>query len=211
MNISWIVTDECGNESATPGTTTFTLNDNVAPYFLNPPSDTLTICNKIPAPASIIVNDDCDRSVTALLQEVSTKSTDSTSCQHFSYTINRTWTSKDKCGNTATHTQIITVKDTIGPLVNSMKDITIGCREFAKSRDSIYIDFVDDCSKVKVVFRIPSDQQDVSQSLSEHTHYLILATTKRYSNKTSTSSIMRSQQLLYLLKMKAILVLMKKT
>ena len=152
MNISWIVTDECGNESATPGTTTFTLNDNVAPYFLNPPSDTLTICNKIPAPASIIVNDDCDRSVTALLQEVSTKSTDSTSCQHFSYTIRRTWTSKDKCGNTATHTQIITVKDTIGPLVNSMKDITIGCREFAKSRDSIYIDFVDDCSKVKVVF-----------------------------------------------------------
>ena len=33
-----------------------------------------------------------------------------------------------------------------------MKDITIGCLEFAKSRDSIYIDFVDDCSKVKVVF-----------------------------------------------------------
>jgi hypothetical protein len=74
MNISWIAADECGNESATPGTTTFTLNDNVAPYFLNPPSDTFTTCNKIPAAASITVNDDCDRSVTALLQETSTKS-----------------------------------------------------------------------------------------------------------------------------------------
>jgi gliding motility-associated-like protein len=153
MNISWIAVDECGNESATPGTTTFTLNDNVPPLFVNPPADIAAVCNNIPRAVNIVVSDDCDRSVTATFQETSTKSADSTSCNYFSYTISRTWTSKDKCGNTASYTQNILVKDTIAPKVTSPADITIGCEEFGKSRDSIFITYMDDCSGVKVSFK----------------------------------------------------------
>lgn len=153
MNISWIAVDECGNESATPGTTSFTLNDNVGPTFVNPPLNNITVqCDKIPSPATISVIDDCDKTVIASLQETSTKSTDSTSCDFYSFLITRTWTSMDKCGNTSTYIQNINVRDTIGPQVISSADLSIGCEDFEKSKDSIFIAFKDDCSKVKIVF-----------------------------------------------------------
>lgn len=45
-----------------------------------------------------------------------------------SYTIRRTWTVRDSCGNAASQIQLITVSDTVAPVVQSeAQDITIFC------------------------------------------------------------------------------------
>ena len=45
------------------------------------------------------------------------------------YTINRTWTATDACGNTTTHNQTVTVQDTTAPTFNEElpADITAQC------------------------------------------------------------------------------------
>ncbi|WP_164905520.1 hypothetical protein, partial [Flavobacterium sufflavum] len=44
------------------------------------------------------------------------------------YTLTRTWTAKDACGNESSKSQTITVKDTTAPVLsNAPADVTVEC------------------------------------------------------------------------------------
>src|SRR5688572_30137307 len=66
--------------------------------------------------------DNCDPTVPAVEgTPVSTQGVDPEACSYYNYTITRTWTATDACGNESlVYTQVITVQDTEDPLANQL-------------------------------------------------------------------------------------------
>jgi gliding motility-associated-like protein len=146
MNISFNVVDECGNISGTVGTTTFSVVDNVAPDFVNPPSNITINCTASSQAATLTATDACSPSVTVNVSTTSTQSTDINACQFYNYTVTHTWEATDNCNNKRTHTQVITVRDTLKPTISGQVAINIPCEVFNASPDSIYLtSWTDQC------------------------------------------------------------------
>jgi hypothetical protein len=106
------VSDDCGN--AADVAVTINVADTVAPSLVGVPADATAECGAIPAPATVTATDNCDSNVPVVLVE----SASAGSCAG-GYTITRTWTATDACGNSATATQTITVQDTAAPQVTA--------------------------------------------------------------------------------------------
>ena len=172
MNISFIVADECGNETGTPGTTSFNVTDNIAPFFNSLPEDITVDCDKIPVVPNLSATDYCDRSVLPVYNFSSTQISDSTQCGHYNFIITRNWSISDKCGNSSSHTQLITVRDTIPPLLTSPQpEITLSCQTFDTNTDSLFISFNDQCSPAMASF-VDTIQSSGCNSLIERTYTL---------------------------------------
>ena len=57
----------------------------------------------------------------------------------YAYTITRTWTATDQCGNTATASRTITVQDTKAPVFDQdPEDLTIECDEDLPNPGTMY-------------------------------------------------------------------------
>jgi hypothetical protein len=95
------------------------------------PADVTVECDNVPAPASPNATDNCDGD-----PEIAFRETNMTRGCADNYTITRTWTATDACGNSASQTQVITVQDTTAPEIQ-------GCPEDANitvcSNDSVVI------------------------------------------------------------------------
>lgn len=152
MNINFFVRDECGNLTITPGTTTFSVADNVAPVFINPPADITVDCDKIPAVPTVQLIDYCDTAIMPVFTETSTQSTDKSLCAHYTYIITRTWSASDKCGNSSSHIQTISVRDTTPPAFTPKPVVNVSCTTFINQPDSIYLSYKDNCSLTYVIF-----------------------------------------------------------
>jgi hypothetical protein len=100
---TWRATDLCGN--ATTTAQVITVQDTHAPDFVNPPADVTVLCapDCVPPPLTLVAVDACG-SATVTLQENQSSGDCSTG-----YTVTRTWTATDQCGNTKQHTQVYTV------------------------------------------------------------------------------------------------------
>ena len=61
--------------------------------------------------------------------DVSTQTPAGSGCTNDMYTITRTWTASDPCGNTAQCVQVITVIDDEAPVMICPPNITIECDE----------------------------------------------------------------------------------
>ncbi|WP_123776035.1 HYR-like domain-containing protein [Brumimicrobium aurantiacum] len=98
------------------------INDTVAPVLEAAPADLTVACySEIPTIGTLTWTDNCMGSGNVLGTEVSGGS----ACAEV-YT--RTWTITDSCGNSATQTQVITVNDTIAPIINFVPaDLSIQC------------------------------------------------------------------------------------
>src|SRR4030095_1279142 len=125
---TWKAVDACNNASGTVSQT-ITVQDVTAPALVGVPSDTTVQCNAVPAPATVTATDDCDSNPTVTFNQTSTQDANATHCGHYSYTITRTWTAHDVCGNnSATATQAITVQDTTAPTISAAgPNTTINC------------------------------------------------------------------------------------
>jgi large repetitive protein len=121
---SWTATDNCGN--STTLFQTITLEDTTEPQFMNLPPDYTTACSAelvFDLPTAL---DACDGNVQVNVVEETIEG----SCEG-SYVIERTFTSTDNCGNTATATQLITVVDTIAPQFTFVPaDTMVNCIDF---------------------------------------------------------------------------------
>jgi hypothetical protein len=98
-------TDGCGNQDVDTVTYTWKI-DTTPPIITCPPNVTLG-CNPLTDPAHTgyaTATDNCDTSIDVTYSDATTP----TSCPT-SYTITRTWTATDDCGNSATCSQTITV------------------------------------------------------------------------------------------------------
>jgi hypothetical protein len=78
-------------------------------------SETIECDDAIPAAATPTATDDCDATPTITMVETDTQSGDPTACSDYNYTITRTYTVTDDCGNESTDAYTITVEDTEAP------------------------------------------------------------------------------------------------
>jgi gliding motility-associated-like protein len=133
--INWSATDGCNN--TTNATSRVVLIDQVGPQFVVVPADTVMSCAYFAIPASpmgtpsLELNDNCSGVTSVLMNDVSTKSTNPITCAFSQYTIRRTFTAFDGCGNTNTAVQIISVVDTIGPEFTGLADTLVNCSAIA--------------------------------------------------------------------------------
>ena len=119
--VTFTYTDASLNEASTSATITIT--DTSPPVFATPlPQNGTFECDQVPTPATVSA-DDCDGEMFVSFSETTTAGT----CPD-SYQINRTWSSTDACGNTASHTQTLTIQDTTAPVITAeATDETIEC------------------------------------------------------------------------------------
>ena len=109
---TWTVKDDCGNTSDT-FTQVITIQDTTAPIFAGElPGDITVSCDAVPAAANVEASDNCNGNLPIVFSEV--KSGIQNECPT-NYTLTRKWTTSDCGGNTASYTQIITVRDTTPP------------------------------------------------------------------------------------------------
>src|SRR5690606_22377254 len=117
IEVTFTATDACGNTS--DATAVFTIEDTTAPVFTGdlPTNVTVSCVSEIPATVegTLTATDNCSTNVTITVNDVI--SNVSPACAN-NYTITRTYTATDECGNTTTHIQTITVKDEVAPIFN---------------------------------------------------------------------------------------------
>lgn len=127
---TYIVTDKCGNYAET--SYTITIKDTVAPSFTRPVDVVLytdsTCSVDITVASTGDVTDEADNCSTGLDATYADVVTASATCAN-EYTIERTWSLVDECGNAAEdQVQTITVKDTIHPwFIELPKDTVAYC------------------------------------------------------------------------------------
>ncbi|MDO8365752.1 MAG: hypothetical protein Q7T20_03065, partial [Saprospiraceae bacterium] len=124
---TWTATDDCGN--SVQHTQTITVEDNTPPVLNGLPNITLSIeCDEpLPAVPNVTAEDLCDSDVSVTFTTSSTPG----NCPQ-EYTLFRSWTATDDCGNGVTFTQTITVTDNTAPTFNQNplpEDITVACND----------------------------------------------------------------------------------
>ena len=105
---TFTATDDCGNSSM--ATQTITVQDTTAP-MLTIPADYTAECDEELVFDDASATDNCG-TVEITLEEVTVE----TACAQ-EYSIERTFTATDDCGNSSSATQIITVQDTTAPMI----------------------------------------------------------------------------------------------
>ena len=113
---TWTATDSSNNSVS--HTQTITVNDNTAPVFDQAlPGDRTVECDAVPDAAVLTATDNCDGPVDVVYSQVRADGDCSSN-----YTLTRTWTTTDVCGNVASHIQTINVQDTTPPILTVPQD-----------------------------------------------------------------------------------------
>ncbi|MDZ4749401.1 MAG: hypothetical protein SH808_13015, partial [Saprospiraceae bacterium] len=145
---TWTATDNCGNSTAC--IQTIIVDDSTPP--------TITTCT---ANITIECDESTDPSITGLTS--ATDNCDPAPIVTFSdatvggacpqeYTITRTWTATDACGNGTNCTQIITVDDSTPPTITTCAaNITIECDESTDPSNTGLTSATDNCDPAPVV------------------------------------------------------------
>ena len=100
------------------------VQDTTDPVLIDVPADITVECSAVPEPESPTADDNCDLTVEITYDEVRTDG----SCA-FNYTLTRTWTATDNCGNVDVEVQKVTVKDLTPPELSCPADLVIECGE----------------------------------------------------------------------------------
>jgi predicted nucleic acid-binding Zn ribbon protein len=131
---TWTAEDECGN--SVTDTQTINVQDTTDPVFANIPADVTLDCDQPLPTDEPTVSDNCDSDVTVELNELSTSG-----CP---FSILRTWTATDNCGNERSVSQLITVEDNTPPVIVAPGDVTIECGDPIPMDDATVSDICDD-------------------------------------------------------------------
>jgi subtilisin-like proprotein convertase family protein len=144
VNRTWTITDECGNSASI--TQVITVDDNTAPVAPAAPADADVQCaGDVPAPVELTAVDNCDGDITVSPTDVVTPG----SCVN-EFTVVRTWTFTDACGNSSSVSQTINVNDDTDPvLVGVPADETVECDNIPAAAT---VTATDNCGGVSVAF-----------------------------------------------------------
>jgi ribosomal protein S26 len=160
-------TDAAGNSSTCAQI--ITVYDDEAPHFLQPPpiSPVRVSCpSNVPVvfPDQYTAYDECqDEDVYVQFKQVKTNG----SCDN-KYTLTRTWTATDGCGNSTVYTQIINVDDTEAPVFNHPPPSSISVNCAADIPEAAVLTADDNCAGVidapTVTFKeVKSNEQCVNK------------------------------------------------
>ncbi len=119
---TWTATDDCGNTAT--ASQTINLLDDTPPTLVGVPADENYDCTTpVPVAPVVTATDFCDANVPVSFSEAIGGNA-ATGC----YTISRTWSATDDCGNGISASQLITVYDNTMPtLVGVPADLTLDC------------------------------------------------------------------------------------
>ncbi|SHH07915.1 SprB repeat-containing protein, partial [Flavobacterium fluvii] len=107
---TWTFIDDCGKTSST--IQTINVDDKTAPIIAALPETKTISCPAAPEFAQAVATDACGSAFTLTSADVTTNG----ACAG-SYSVTRTWTATDACGNTSTASQTINVIDTTAPVI----------------------------------------------------------------------------------------------
>lgn len=144
----YTASDACGNSAIC--TQLISVDDSSAPTITCPANVTVTCASAVPAAdvASIVTSDNCEGAVTVT---VAADVTIDLTCAN-TFTILRTYTAADVCGNTATCTQMITVDDNTPPVIAScIADVTVSCAAGIPAANVGAVVATDNCTGAVVV------------------------------------------------------------
>ncbi|MBT8253431.1 MAG: PQQ-dependent sugar dehydrogenase, partial [Bacteroidia bacterium] len=142
--VTFTLEDECGNSISQAAT--FTIEDTTDPVFNEAlPTDLDVTCDNIPDPITLTANDTASTATVAF-----TENTTAGSCAG-DYTITRTWTATDECGNETIHIQTLSVTDTTDPGFNEAlpADVAVDCSSIPSAAT---LTASDACSTASVAF-----------------------------------------------------------
>lgn len=150
--ITFNISDQCGN--MVQYIAMYTTIDTLAPVLIGlPPNDTISCAEMIPDTAIVTVTDNCTPDLVADFTEISLQTSNGL-CTDFQYSIFRTWTASDSCGNTTEYTQTIKIEDNTPPTFTTPSDRTISCT--SDPNDLLVAgnvtDVMDNCSTVTITF-----------------------------------------------------------
>ncbi|WP_297798673.1 hypothetical protein [uncultured Eudoraea sp.] len=143
--VTFTATDDCGNASTTQAT--FTIEDTTDPVLAGVPGDETVECSEVPDPASPTASDNCDADVDIAFVEERIDG----DCPN-NYTLARTWTATDDCGNESVETQVITVQDTTPPIINCPVDVFISCTDDYLPSSTGFATGSDNCGDVTITY-----------------------------------------------------------
>ncbi|WP_299581035.1 PKD-like domain-containing protein [uncultured Sunxiuqinia sp.] len=177
--ITWTISDLCGNTSDTY-TQTVTEVDRTSPTIVSPASTAIE-CGDSPHPDDTgwpYVFDNCSEedNITLTYSDERTPG----SCDG-NYTIVRTWTATDECGNEATNTQTITAQDVTAPVIGNLQAMTACVENIQKAvynpetNDIVPIrpdwyNFISGDTRLDINF---DDSHEVSDNCASSTNYSI--------------------------------------
>jgi hypothetical protein len=158
--ISWKAVDACGNESNVVSQT-INVVDNASPVFSFVPADAAVNCADEVSFGTPVASDLC--SDVAITYADVTESGDmrdhddneEVNTHDCAYTVTRTWTATDACGNSSTASQSILVDDVVEPVFSFVPaDYTVAC-----STDAIFgtPQASDNCGEVEITFENESE------------------------------------------------------
>ena len=174
VNVTFRATDDCGNSSTR--TLRWSIIDTQAPTFTGlQPNITVFCPNPLPTVPAATVADNCDANIAITFARVYQDSL----CDG-SYTVFTTWTATDDCGNSATATQHIFVRDTTRPVFSLLPaDQTFRCDTFVLPPVpvmGINIAASDVCSPVVSITTVTNSFQNADPALCGHYTYNIVRT-----------------------------------
>ena len=141
--VTFTATDACGNSSTSSGT--FTIQDTTDPVFTSElPQNISVSCDAIPVPQELTGVDSCSSQITITTNDDIVENEGACTGQ---FTILRTWTITDSCGNDLSYTQTISVYDNTAPtLVTQLStEVDAICSEIPPKPN---LEFTDNCSGV---------------------------------------------------------------
>ena len=162
-------TDVCGNSST--ANQTIVINDNTPPVITCPAPITVVCASDVPAANTGLVttSDNCSGvvAVTVAPDVISNQS-----CAN-QYTISRTYTATDICGNAASCTQIITVNDNVPPSITCPNDLLLECSTEVPAPNVSLVQASDNCAGAVTVTHVSdvvTDQTCLNQFTIERTY-----------------------------------------
>lgn len=177
---TWYASDPAGN-STTPVVQVITVQDVNGPVIDEstiPANLILTCSDVIPAPANIVITDNCDADLNVVYTQVSTQGSNPNNSDYYNYTITRTWIANDASGHmTPTITQVITVQDLVAPLVveNTVPvNVTINCPETVPAPANVQ--FFDNCDQDLTITYTQVSTQGTETTLPSYYNYTVTRT-----------------------------------
>lgn len=175
---TWTITDLCNNQAT--ATQVITVVDTTAPVAnleTVPANVTINCDEEIPVAteSSVEFTDNCSE-FTVEFSAISTQVEDINAAGYYNYTVTRTWTATDACGNVSNiQTQVVTVEDVTAPVVVAATvpaNMTVSCDNIPVA---VEVEFTDACSPV-TVHSAEVSTQDADVTVEAHYNYTITRT-----------------------------------
>jgi len=141
---TWLATDSSGNTATADQT--IEIQDTVGPVAPSPPVDTTIEClDLVPTNVTLTATDACDGLISIGGVDTTVDNNDCT------FTVLRTWTFTDNCGNVSGVTQNIQVIDTTPPEITAPFSVTVECGESTDPTDTGTATATDNCTSTPTV------------------------------------------------------------